>query len=136
MVINMSLLNYIVEKLKSGVITFINAVTLANRDYPYHDYILFNSQSAKYSYVVGTNQVNAHGDQRKLFVSKSTLIYATEGQIIHLNSIKNIPIAILANTWYEFKSNIYQVFCVQPSSGYYIYFYFEGVLPQESRSAE
>lgn len=136
MVTNMSLLNYIVEKLKSGVITFINAVILANRDLPYHDYWDNDGWADTGSYVVGMNNLNAHGSQRKLFTSKSTLIFCTEDAVVWFNHSNNVNILILANTWYEFKSNIYQVFWNAITQGKYLYLYFEGVLPNESRSAE
>jgi hypothetical protein len=132
----MSVVQRILAKIESGLITFINMVTLANRDYPYHDYIAFTPQSTKFAYVVGQNQTVGHGDQRKLFVSKSTLIYSTEDQTIHLNNMNNVAIVILASTWYEFKSNIYQVFVTTPAASQYIKFYFEGVLPQEARNPE
>jgi hypothetical protein len=130
------MLNYIVEKLKSGVITFVNAVTLANRDYPYHDFHYVTSQSTENKYTVGHNQIHGHGDQRKLFVSKSTLIYTTARATLQFNSVNNVIMGIEANTWYEFKSNIYQVFFNIPSGEDAIVFYFEGVLPNEQRGAE
>jgi hypothetical protein len=132
----MSLLNYIVEKLKSGAITFVNAVTLANRDYPYHDYYDNDEYEDKGKYTVGENQLHGHGDQRKYFVSKSTLVYCTDIATIHFNNANNVPIVILANTWYEFKSNIYQVFWNAIDQGKYLYLYFEGVLSNEQRGAE
>jgi hypothetical protein len=132
------MLNYIVEKLKSGVITFINAVTLANRDYPYHDYHYVNEECTDTKYSVGHNQVHGHGDQRKLFVSKSTLIYSTVDIVVYFNNKNNVAIDILASTWYEFKSNIYQVFWNYGGQAeeWDIYFYFEGVLSNEQRGTE
>jgi hypothetical protein len=127
-----------VEKLKTGVITFINAVTLANRDYPYHDYTSYNEQSTDTKYMVGANQLHGHGDQRKPFVSKSTLIFATDDFYVYFNNQNNVAVTILADTWYEFKSNIYQVFWLHigEDDTYSLYLYFEGVLPNEQRSPE
>jgi hypothetical protein len=88
--------------------------------------------------MVGANQLHGHGDQRKPFVSKSTLIFATEDMIVRFNSTNNVAVLILADTWYEFKSNIYQVFFTpnaQPTT-WDIYFYFEGVLSNEQRSPQ
>jgi hypothetical protein len=130
------MLNYLVTKLESGLITFINAVTLANRDYPYHDFHYVTSQSTENKYSVGENQLHGHGDQRKLFVSKSTLIYSTANTEVRFNNANNVTIAILANTWYEFKSNIYQVFYPTPEGEDMLYLYFEGVLSNEQRGAE
>jgi hypothetical protein len=134
----MSLLNYIITKLESGLITFINAVTLANRDYPYHDYAYFNDESTETKYTVGDNQIKGRGDQRKEFVSKSTLIYSTVDITLRFNSANNVGIDILASTWYEFKSNIYQIFFGDLSQfqGIMLYLYFEGVLPSEQRGAK
>jgi hypothetical protein len=132
----MSMLNYIITKLESGLITFINAVTLANRDYPYHDYHYINEECTDAKYSVGHNQVHGHGDQRKLFVSKSTLIYSTVDIVVYFNNKNNVAIDILASTWYEFKSNIYQVFWDIPQDEFELYLYFEGVLPSEQRGAE
>ena len=138
MVICMSLLNKIATLLDSTIIQFVRVVTLANRDLPYHDYKHVDEESTDSKYTVGDNQIKGYGDQRKQFVSKSTLIYATEDITVHFNNTNNVPIDILADTWYEFKSNIYQVFWTYGGQAetWDIYFYFEGVLPQEQRSPE
>ena len=115
---------------------FTGETSNSNRDMPCHDYHLVNAQSTDTAYVVGDNQIAAHGDQRKRFVSKSTLIYATADCTIKFNNSKNVAVAILAATWYEFKSNIYQVFYAIPEDENYLKLYFEGCLPQESRSPE
>jgi len=132
----MSVLNYIVEKLKSGIITFINAVTLANRDYPYEDRAEISFTDVVSHYVVGTNNLNAHGSQRKLFVSKSTLLYATQDCYVRFNHSVNVQNRILKDTWYTFESNISEIFVVRVTTSGTLYAYFEGVLPQEQRSAE
>jgi len=130
----MSALNYVVEKLKSGVITFVNMVTLANRDYPYHDTQVVSTGDVGV-YVVGDNNVNAHGNQSKRFVSKSTLIMSTAAIDIYFNDSKNVAVSLVAGVWYEFKSNIWQVFYDLTDIGEVVlYLYFEGVLPNEARS--
>jgi hypothetical protein len=130
------MLNYLVEKLKSGVLTFVNATINANRDMPYHDYQHVDEQTSGLSYIVGDNQIKSVGDQRKRFVSKSTLILCTEDTTLRFNSPNNVGITILASTWYEFKSNIYVVFLTAITDGKDLYLYFEGTLPQEARSPE
>ena len=132
----MSALNYVVTKLQTGILTFINAVVNANRDLPYHDYHHVDETTTDLSYIVGENQVTGRGGQKKLFVSKSTLIYCTEATTVRFNDVNNVAIAILANVWYEFKSNIYQVFHAAITQGYDLYLYFEGTLPQEARTPE
>lgn len=132
----MSVLNYIVDKLKTGIITFINAVILANRDYPYFDYHHVDENTVRNYYTVGHNQRAAGSVQTKLFVSKSTLIYCTEATNVRFNDVRMPAVAILALTWYEFKHNIYQVFYDDISAGHDLYLYFEGVLPQEARPSE
>lgn len=92
------------------------------------------------SYQVGANQIEAHGDQKKYFVSKSTLIFATYDFEVKFNSMSNVSVRILANTWYEFKGNIYQVF-KRPYDDDFpkdvtIYIYFEGVMYDEARRPE
>jgi len=136
MVTTMSVLAYVVDKLKTGIITFINAVTLANRDYPYEDSVEISFTSAEQHYVVGTNSLNAQGSQRKLFVSKSTLFYATQNCYVRFNHSRNVQNPILRDIWYTFESNISEIFVVRVTTDGTLYAYFEGVLPQEQRSAE
>lgn len=89
------------------------------------------------NYAVGRDNLTTQGDQRKLFVSKSTLIFSPLDVDIKLNNMNNVTIAILANTWYEFKSNIFHVFVndYDDVQGY-IKFYFEGVMVDEARRPE
>jgi len=91
------------------------------------------------AYAVGTNNISDRGDQKKLFVSKSTLIFANKTWAIRFNNMNNVIIYLEPNVWYEFKSNIQQVFH-EPVMGViaddYIRFYFEGVLPDEARRPE
>ena len=115
---------------------FTGETSNVNRDMPCHDYHLVNAQSTDTCYIVGDNQVAAHGDQRKRFVSKSTLIFSTADCTVKFNNSNNVAVAILADTWYEFKSNIYQVYYSIPEGENFLKLYFEGCLPQESRSPE
>ncbi|MCJ7621737.1 MAG: hypothetical protein MUP64_16155 [Anaerolineae bacterium] len=85
---------------------------------------------------MGSNQINAHGAQHKLFVSKNTLIFSTETTHVHFNDSRNVPQDILANTWYTFYSNIAAVYFPIPAQGKIMLLYFEGVLPEEARSPE
>jgi hypothetical protein len=89
-----------------------------------------------HSYTVGHNQIEGTGDQKKLFVSKSTLIYSTEDTFVVFNSRNNAKHTVLANTYYEFKSNIFVVFHPPATSGNGIYFWFEGVMYNEARRPE
>lgn len=132
----MSAINYVVNKLKDGVLTFINAIINANRDLPYHDFLHVDETTVPLTYVVGASQVKGRGSQRKHFTSKSTLIYCTEDTTIRFNDTNNTAITILASTWYEFKSNVWQVFCTAITQGQDLYIYFEGTLPQEARGPE
>lgn len=122
--------------LESRVIKFINAVTNTNTDMPYHDYYTVEDGSEPAQYDVGHNQVTGHGDQRKLFASKNTLIMATAAATIRFNSGNNVLITLLANTWYTFYSNIHTLFIVAIAQGGTLYAYFEGTLPEEARSPE
>lgn len=129
----MSLLNKIASMVNTGVIQFLNLVGLANRDYPMHDYILVSDGEDPYHYVVGKPNLDAGGDQKKLFVSKSTLMFATANTTIRLNSTSNVTQLILANTWYEFHSNVRAVYVLDVGTDGTIYIYCEGVLPKEAR---
>lgn len=132
----MSILDYILGRLQRGVITFINAVTLAHRDWPYHDFETATTTSTYQTYRVGENNDDGKGDQHKLFLSKSLLIYATTNSYVKFNHADNVVITILANTWYTFMSNIYAVHYRYVSAEGTIYLYPEGVLPQEARRPE
>lgn len=132
----MSLLDYLVGRLRRGVITFIHAVTLSHRDWPYHDFHTEATLEDYQTYRVGENNVGLNGDQHKLFVSKSTLIMATQDADVVFNHSNNAPILLLANNWYTFKSNIYQIHYARHETTGDIYIYCEGVLPQEARRPE
>lgn len=107
-----------------------------NREYPYEDTLLVDSNVGPKFYAVGSNQIAAHGLQHKLFVSKSTLIYSTATTTVQFNSPNNVLNVILVDTWYEFKHNIASVYWITPTGEDYILFYFEGVLPEEARAPE
>lgn len=111
-------------------------VTLANRDYPYHDYEEGATAVTDKPYAVGEN--NKGQLQFKTFVSKSTLIYCDQDCHVHFNHGQNVEIPILANTWYEFMSNIYAIFYgrAQGVDSGTMRIYTEGVLPQEARRPE
>lgn len=132
----MSYVNNIIKCIENGIHKFISVCINANRDLPFHDFKIVESAGVG-SYCVGTNQVKQSGDQKKRFVSKSTLILSTINANIQFNSANNVVIAILANTWYEFKSNIYEVFWEDAFGQASIMFmYFEGVMVNEARSPE
>jgi hypothetical protein len=51
--------------------------------------------------------------------------------------MNNVPIAILNSVWYEFKSNIFQVFANDSGEDVgYLKLYFEGVMSDEARRPE
>lgn len=132
----MSTLLEAISKVKVGVWQFIRLILSANREYPYNDYHHADAQSTNGFYVVGSNQIDAHGSQHKLFVSKSTLILSTEDTHLHFNDSRNVAVTILMNTWYEFKHNVAAVYFPIPGADKDLYLYFEGVLPEEARSPE
>lgn len=109
---------------------------LANWDLPYHDYYHADENTTGLNYVVGTNNLGQGKDQKKIFVSKSTLIICTEDTTIHFNNSNNVAITILANILYTFVSNIYSISHTAISEGKDLYVYFEGVLPQDTGVAE
>lgn len=133
MVKNMSMLNYLVTKLKTGIITFVNAVILANREYPMDDYETATTTAVYVGYTVGENNIHANGTQHKHFVSKSTLIFCTTNTYVKFNSSNNVIHTLLANTWFEFMHNIREIHYAYVASAGTIYIHCEGVLPQEAR---
>lgn len=108
----------------------------SGRDFPYHDYKKFEDGDEPDTYQVGEANLNADGDQRKLFVSKSTLIYSDVACTVKFNHADNVTIDILANTWYTFWSNIHRVIVLTIATGGTLYMYFEGVLPEDARRPE
>lgn len=132
----MSSLLEAIAKVKVSIWQFMRLVFNANIDLPYHDYHLVTAQSTIPGYVVGANQVDAHGNQHKLFVSKNTLVYSTEDTHVHFNDSRNVAVAILASTWYTFYTNVSVVYFPIPSADKVLKLYFEGVLPEEARYPE
>ena len=132
----MYMLNKLAALLETRLIKFLNFVVNSNNDLPYHDYHHVDETTIPLSYAVGTNQVNTRGDQKKLFVSKQTLVYCTENTTIRFNNTNNVAITILANTWYTFYCNIWQVFFTAITQDKDLYIYFEGTLPEEARTPE
>jgi len=110
--------------------------SLANWDLPYHDYHHADEDSTDRSYRVGENNIGQGRDQKKLFVSKCTLIYCTEDTTIHFNNANNVAVTILANTWYTFYFNVYSLTHAAITEGKDLYVYTEGVLPEETGVAE
>lgn len=130
------LLNRIVTLIGTNLIKFINLVFLANRDYPYFDYITIADTEEPKNYVVGSQNIGGGGDTRKLFVAKSTLIYCTANTYVRFNNTNNVDTLLLANTWYEFMHNIGSIYVRAIGTDGVVYIYCEGVLPQEQRSPE
>ena len=92
-----------------------------------------------FPYVVGSNQLTGKGDQQKHFISKSTLVYSPILAQIKFNSLHNVTIPIMSDTWYEFKSNIHTVYVYDEGTDITeaeILFYFEGVMYDEGRRPE
>jgi hypothetical protein len=132
----MSLLESL-ARVKIGVWQFWRMVFSANRDLPYNDYHHIDESSTTFIYQVGSDQITGKGDQKKHFVSKSTLIYSTVNISLQFNSLGNVIETILADTFYEFKHNIYQVNVAKlPNGDWDLYLYFEGVFPYEARPPE
>jgi hypothetical protein len=109
---------------------------LANIDLPFHDFHHVDETTATNSYTVGHNNLGQGKDQKKLFVSKCTLIYCTEDTHIHFNNAMNVAVTSLANTWYTFYCNIYAVYTTAITQGKDLYLYFEGVLSKDCGIAE
>lgn len=131
----MSYIQRLISCLESGLHKVVKVILGANRSYPYHDFVSFDDGEEPAFYKVGKNNVDVQGDQSKFFVSKSTLILSDVECTIRLNSTENTPITIRANTYYEFLSNIRCVYVTAIGANGYIDFGFEGVEPQEVRSA-
>jgi hypothetical protein len=146
----MSLTQRLEAWLNANVWRFFRAVFSANHDYPYHDFaVIDNSQGGDpvtAMYAVGTNNVNAHGDQSKRFVSKHANIWTNDPTtVVRFNDSRNVPIVLplifgivepeMATYEKEFYTNIAAVYYTVPA-GKTLWMYFEGVLPEETRDAE
>lgn len=132
----MSITQRVTKILEAGLFKYIRLIIGANRDYPYHDFVTFEDGEEPISYQVGKNNKDLDGDQKKLFVSKSTMILSDVECTIRLNHAGNTPITIRADTQYEFLSNISMVYVTVIATGGYIDLGFEGVLPEECRDAQ
>ena len=132
----MGKLSEIQALIERGINQFVAICINANRDLPFHDYHVVETPTSTGMYVVGSNNIDGVGDQKKYFVSKSTLFYSDGDMDIHLNSHNNILITLLADTWYEFKSNIHSVFWDGGRNATYFKMYFEGVMYHEARRPE
>jgi hypothetical protein len=135
------------SRVKSHVWEFFRGVWSANHDYPYHDYFNYTNQGGDpvvVPYIVGSNMVDAHGTQRKLFTAKRTLLWTSEAVSFRLNSPNNVLIPV---KWHQFvleetilrqmelHTNVSSIIFTIPAGGT-IYAYFEGVLPDEARFPE
>ena len=107
-----------------------------NHDYPYHDYKHFSDTDEPTVYQVGEDNRTGRGTQHKLFVSKSTLLIATQLTTVRFNSAENVTIVLLANIPYTFYSNIYALHVVTIGVDGELYAYFEGVHPKDAGRPE
>lgn len=142
----MSTLLELIGKVKVHVWQFWRAVFSANHDYPYHDYFYYDNQvgdPVDVPYAVGSNNVDAHGTQRKRFTAKRTLLWTVTQVSFRLNSPNNVLIPIKVHQLLEegfvlqmeLHTNISSIIFTIPAGGV-IYAYFEGVLPDEARFPE
>lgn len=129
----MSKLAEIKDLIERGINQFIAICTNANRDLPFHDYYDTDGYADTGHYVVGANQNIRDGDQKKFFVSKSTLLRSTTDTTIRFNNQNNIPVYLAANTYFEFKSNIHELFWDITQREGDIFMWFEGVMYNEGR---
>lgn len=109
---------------------------LSNRDYPYHDYESIDDTEEPVNYIVGTNNVTTDGDQKKRFISKSTLIYSDVACTVRFNHTENVTVAINAGIYFTFECDIRSVYVLTIAAGGTLQMWFEGVLPDEARSAQ
>ena len=131
MVTNMSVRERLVNLFDHAINRFIDLVLSANTDIPLHDFAKYAAGTEPTTYNVGTN--NMHGDQKKKFISKITLVYCAGAATIRLNNSGNVTIDILAGVWFTFRQNIHTVFIDTITAQSTLYFYFEGTLPEEGR---
>lgn len=145
----MSLTQRIEVWLQSNLFKHLKLVTQTNRDYPYHDYHVFYQETGDAVWLqwnIGEDNLNAHGDQKKMFVSKRLILWSATALLFKLNSMNNVTITAkpiyyfdgseAANAYeIEIHTNVSTVFVYAASEGEY-FGYAEGVLPQETRDAE
>lgn len=129
----MSLLNKLASMIETRIIKFVNFCTLVNRDIPLHDYKAFEDGDEPTKHVVGSSNMANASDQKKLFTSKSTLLFATGECTVRFNNANNVAVTILANTWYEFYQNVHTLIVDAIASQAVLHCYFEGTLPEECR---
>lgn len=103
----------------------------ANHDFPYHDHVVFEDTDEPTLYQVGQRNIDAHGSQRKHFVSKSTLIYSDVACTVRFNNANNVADTILPNVLFTFFCNISAVIVDAIGAGGTLYMYFDGVLPSD-----
>lgn len=132
----MSIVDFIVGRLRRGVLTFVHAIIGANWDLPFNDSLKVTTTATKVSYQVGKNNQLGRGDQHKLFTSKLTPIFVTTDTYVIFNSTENVAHYLRANTWYNFKININVLTYYYVTEEGTLYAHFGGVLPQEARRPE
>lgn len=140
----------ILAALEARLWKFVRAIISANHDYPYHDFIFIDNSESEEDlagiYVVGTSNINAHGDQTKRFVSKHTNIWSDFiDNTVKFNDSRNVDVYLpiravdtvetMAIYEKEFHTNISSVH-YNVVAGQRLWMYFEGVLPEEARDAE
>jgi len=103
-----------------------------NHDLPYHDYSTFTDANNGTPYIVGDNNIAAHGSQRKRFVSKSTLLIATGTTTVRFNHASNVLMTLIANVPYTFYSNVHTLIIGTIAAQATLYAYFEGVFPKDA----
>lgn len=129
----MSKLGEIQSLIERGVNQFIAICINANRDLPFFDYDLADT-TTNGVYVVGENNIQGVGDQKKHFVSKSTLLFASADTTVYFNSKNNVATTILADTYYEFKHNIHSIFWEESlEAESWLKIWVEGVMYNEAR---
>ena len=107
-----------------------------NHDFPYHDYAALTDADDGTPYIVGDNNVAAHGSQRKRFVSKSTLLIATGTTTVRFNHASNVLMTLIANVPYTFYSNVHTLIIGAVAAQATLYAFFEGVLPEDAGRPE
>ena len=131
-----SYLRQIENKLARGVLHFLKITLNANRDLPYDDFKTDTTTATYQYYRVGSENRKVSGTQHKLFTSKSTAIMCTKAAYVKFNSSEAVIHTLVANTWYEFKKNIYEIYYAYVEEAGTIYIHCEGTLPEEARFAE
>lgn len=129
----MSVFDYLINLTRDNIKKFLGLIILANRSYNMDDYHTDTMTATYQAYNVGQNNLGGEGTQSKLFVSKSTLIYATQDADLRFNNARNVEHTLLAETYKEFKHDITTVFYKYDTVEGTIYIECEGVLAIEGR---